>query len=299
MIKKGFGRKVNSYDKRKKYLKDKIATKLLKSEECREYLISILSAALGLSKEEIRNNLELVDSKVSRNVKLKDNEVDIIFENAEGYFNVEINYCHGKEIGYKNKSYLCHLYLRSLKIGKNYHPKKIHQININNYDEYGEKEFLYTSMMMDKKYHKVRKGYDEVIIDINVDLLTEMNYNEIRNEKPDSLKRLLYVFINDNQEELDKIYWEDKVMKAVRNMLEELTEGYDDVLYYNKEELIRASQYSAGVEAGIEQGIARGIEQGIVQTAKKMLELNISNDIISQATGLTNEQIKKCNKKEL
>jgi predicted transposase/invertase (TIGR01784 family) len=50
-----------------------------------------------------------------------------------------------------------------------------------------------------------------------------------------------------------------------------------------------------GIEQGIQQGIQQGIEQGIQQekqeVARNLLRLGITLEIITQATGLTVEQV--------
>jgi len=52
-----------------------------------------------------------------------------------------------------------------------------------------------------------------------------------------------------------------------------------------------------GIKQGIKQGIGQGIEQGIKQekeqVAKKMLQQNITTDVIMQVTGLNRDQIEK------
>ena len=54
--------------------------------------------------------------------------------------------------------------------------------------------------------------------------------------------------------------------------------------------------YKAGVIDGISQGISQGIEQGAkqkaIETAQNLLAMNLSLDIIAQATGLSVETLK-------
>jgi predicted transposase/invertase (TIGR01784 family) len=47
-----------------------------------------------------------------------------------------------------------------------------------------------------------------------------------------------------------------------------------------------------GIEKGIEQGIERGIEQGIQQTALRLLKLGLDTQTISEATGLSEQEIR-------
>ena len=46
-----------------------------------------------------------------------------------------------------------------------------------------------------------------------------------------------------------------------------------------------------GIEQGIEQGIEKGIEHGVVETAKNLKKLGASLDKISEATGLSIDEL--------
>ena len=48
-----------------------------------------------------------------------------------------------------------------------------------------------------------------------------------------------------------------------------------------------------GQEKGMQKGEAIGMQKGILSTAKKMKEIGVSSDIISNATGLSIEDIEK------
>lgn len=48
-----------------------------------------------------------------------------------------------------------------------------------------------------------------------------------------------------------------------------------------------------GREEGLEKGLEKGREEGKIETATNMLKLQLDIDIITQATGLTREEILK------
>ncbi|HFI0376408.1 TPA: hypothetical protein ACGOXV_000281 [Streptococcus suis] len=54
-------------------------------------------------------------------------------------------------------------------------------------------------------------------------------------------------------------------------------------------------RYDEGVEDGFEQGVEKGIEQGIdaekIDTLKRMLKANLSDEMITIATEFTVEQV--------
>lgn len=74
--------------KEKIFIKDVFITKLLKAEECREYLVSIISAVLQIDKNYVANNLKLLDTEVNQNIHNKDQEVDLLVENKEMVVNI-------------------------------------------------------------------------------------------------------------------------------------------------------------------------------------------------------------------
>ena len=83
-------------------------------------------------------------------------------------------------------------------------------------------------------------------------------------------------------------------MACVRRV-EELREDPDFVRYYDYEESHKQdleASYDTGLERGIEQGLEQGSKQKELEIAKKLLSQNISVEVISEATGLTVEEIR-------
>ena len=118
------------------------------------------------------------------------------FSRPLAYYNVEINYSHNPITDFKNMCYICELFLRQLKskTPKVYSKiKKVLQININGYDRFSQGKFIYTSHISEDALHQIRNDCLK-IVDINLDYLAEMNYNNLEKYESDSLERLLYVF---------------------------------------------------------------------------------------------------------
>ena len=84
--------------------------------------------------------------------------------------------------------------IRQTNKGKKYHHlKKIHQINIDNYDLFKKGKFIYHSYLMEETLHLKRDDLVEVI-DINLDFLSEIMYTLKKLVKMD-LRWLLYLFV--------------------------------------------------------------------------------------------------------
>lgn len=226
--------------KEKVYLKDNIAGIIFNSPECTEYVASVISSAIGVDKEIVRDNLVLSSPRVNENINTQYSMVDAIYENNTSIINIEINYNKSRNLQNKNLKYVCNLILKQTKPGKRINLKPIYQININNFDIFGDNEFLSRSYIMNEKNHMVRDKSIS-IIDINLDYLSKLSYNKIKEEPRDSLEYLLYIFVNDNKKELERLYLEDEVMENVQEKLYTLTEALDSLLYYDPEELRKRS----------------------------------------------------------
>ena len=278
--------------KEKKYLRDKIVNIILTDESCREYVESIISAALNIPLEIVKDNLILETNRINYNTNLKYNYVDAIYENNTSIINIEINYNNSKSVRIKNMRYVCHLLLKEAN-KKHQDIKPIYQININNYDIFNKNRFIYKSIIMESEIHKVRYDYLS-IIDINVDILSNMNYNEIKEDK-ESLEYLLYIFVNDNNKELDRLYLNNKIMENVREKLSVLSEDFMEGLYYDREELLNEASFEEGMERGMKEGLEKGLEEGKAkktkEIAKNLLKLNMSIKDIITATNLSKEEI--------
>jgi predicted transposase/invertase (TIGR01784 family) len=101
----------------------------------------------------------------------------------------------------------------------------------------------------------------------------------------------------------DKIYDVDEIVKIVMENDDVSDALYNAVMDRNLEMLKKRKAYEDGIEVGVKQGIEQGIEKGIekgkeqgskekqIEMAKKMLEENMSIEIIMKITGLTKEEI--------
>jgi len=272
-----------------RFLRDDVAGIILTDNSLHEYLERIVSSALNIDLELVKDNLVLKSSRINTNINVKYSEVDAIYESDDIIINIEVNFSKQLTTNTKNMRYVCHLVLEQIPIGKRkeYNLKPIYQININYYDIFNAGKFIYRSYIMEETLHQIRDNFF-TIIDISMDFLANIDYNKIIKEAPDSLERLLYIFVCDNKDKLDSVYVGDEIMEKVRNKLSALTENFMEGLYYDREEYINQVSY--------EEGKTAGIEENKIKIAQNLLKENISIDIISKTTGLTIEEIKKLKK---
>ena len=273
--------------KKPNYLKDKYAKKILKEEDCKEYVASIIASVLDLPKDYVIENLKLLNDEININENLKEQEADAIFNLDERIVNIEINYNNSIKLQTKNTSYIAQLYLTQIKPGENYPKiKPIIQINLNNYDLFDQNEFIYRSVVMDTKHHMIRNK-DIEIYDINIDLLSKIDYNEIEKLNEEDLRWLLYIFVCRSKRLRRKVYGESEMMKKVNNKLDKYQTVLKDFLYYNQEEID-----NAGFEELGRQKMAK-------ETALNLLQMKLLNkEQIAKATGLSLNQIEKLKKEK-
>lgn len=270
-----------------KFLKDEVSTIIFNDLELQDYVINIISKSTGLEIDFVRDNLVLDNNRINTNSEIKFSEVDAIYHNDYMYFNIEINTNKSRITDSKNFRYVCHLILKQVPPGNKEKYKKVWQININDYDYFGLGEFIYQSNIIEEKYHINRNDF-MTIIDINLAYLRNIDYNLIKRERENSLKKLLYIFVCDNKKQREELYRGDKIMEKVNKKLEFLTDKFGN-LYYDKEAYKDAVNYELGTNDGIEIGA----KNKSIEIAKKMLAEKMSIETISRITNLTIEEINK------
>ena len=225
-----------------KLLKDIVVKKLFTSgtEASKEFLFRIISAVTDIKIKDLENDFELIHSEPSVNNNIINSELDLVGETSEDFINIEFNYQNKGDKNNilrdkKNFSYLCQLYLRNIKHKKDYEKiKRIWQIQLDDFDYFSKGKFIYTSEIREINYNMPR-GNDLRIIDINLDYLNKLSYTNIN--KRDILEKSLYIFVCNDEDKLNELYEDDEIMKEIKNEINSFDEAFDNLLYYNKEEL--------------------------------------------------------------
>ena len=227
-------------------LTDKFAKILFNTKIGQEYLTKLISLIIGTPVELLSQNFIPLNAHISVHPDIVNSEADLVYENGDIFVNLEINFRDSLKLNKKNQVYLHQLILRQVSSDKDYtNIKKVYQINLNGYDEFKRNEFIYRSKVIEEKYNIER--YDNLeIIDINLYKLYEMDYNLVM-KGTDELKKMLYLFVCDNNDLLVRLYEGDKFMEKVLKESNRLKVNIDDLLLYDKEE-IKQDIYEAGVK---------------------------------------------------
>ena len=266
-------------------LNDKIVKKIFTSDEelGKKVILRILSDILKIPVKKLDNDFEIVYPEIGLNKYNINSEADLVYKNKKAYFSFEFNYNNYQSLVNKNFSYVCLLYVKDIKNKEDYsNIKEVYSINIDGFDYYGYDEFIYESEMRERKIG-IPLGIKIKYYNINLAYLKKMGYNDIIKEK-DFIKRLMYMFVCNDEEFLDKLYEGDEMMNAFRKKVNDVLENIDVLMYYDRDKLLRDGAYDDGKE--------EGIKENKIEIAKNMLEEKMDLKIISKLTGLPKEEIK-------
>lgn len=227
-------------------LTDKFAKILFNTKVGQKYLTKLISLIIDTPVELLGQSFIPLNPHISVHPDVVSSEADLVYENGDIFVNLEINFHDSLKLNNKIQVYLHQLILRQVSSDKDYtNIKKVFQINLNGYDEFKRNEFIYRSKVIEEKYNIER--YDNLeIIDINLYKLYEMDYNLVM-EGTDELKKMLYLFVCDDNDLLVRLYEGDRFMKKVLKEANRLKVNIDDLLLYDKEE-IKRDVYEAGVK---------------------------------------------------
>ena len=278
------------------FINDRAAKLLIPDKKLREYVCLIISKLLKLNYNYVKNNLELVHNGVNENQNIKGRDTDALFKNDYSVINFEFNNEYQSEYIAKNNMYVFHLCLRQLKPGEKENKiKPVYQINVNNYDIYKKGEFIYKTQLCETTYHCVRDN-NLVIYDINMDFLKKLSYNEIDGMPSDSLEKLFLVFYNREDINYEQFYNGNPLMERVVKRLEEMWKDFDDMLYYDAEELRKQvdDRLRKERDAEIEKEVTNKVTEVI---ALKMIKDGLSKQQVINYCQITEEEYETLKRK--
>ena len=286
------------------FINDRAAKLLITDKKLREYVCLIISKLLKLNYNYVKNNLELVHNGVNENQNIKGRDTDTLFKNDYSVINFEFNNEYQSEYIAKNNMYVFHLYLRQLKPGEKENKiKPVYQINVNNYDIYKKGEFIYKTQLCETTYHCVRDN-NLVIYDINMDFLKKLSYNEIDGMPSDSLEKLFLVFYNREDINYEQFYNGNPLMERVVKRLEEMWKDFDDMLYYDAEELRKQvddrlrKERDAEIEKEVTQKVTSEVTNKVTEViALKMIKDGLSKQQVINYCQITEEEYETLKRK--
>ena len=149
------------------------------------------------------------------------------------------------------------------------------QINIDNFDVYGEGKFVYKEEIL-KKYRN-KENFILTIYHINVSLLRKMSYDDIRKLNRDSLEYLSLICITNNK----KVFTSDKMMLRIVKELDAMQKNYDELIYYDPKKFHEAEMKELA------------IEQNNLAIAKELIKNGASKELILKSIDIYEEDYNK------
>ena len=252
-----------------------------------EFILKIKIDKLEIKKTEL----------LSGNVNIKDKRVDAIVHTGNKKIEIEINSQNKNYLHTRSTAYICNIYQSNASVGDTYNEDTdIIQVNLTwglgrNNDE------MKIYKIMNEKGELYVKNF--IIYEINMDYYDKIWYS--KNE--DEIKKNQYMIMLDLDKKELKSMPKDKIVDKYITNVTIVNNDPEFQKYMSEEEDKKKIQNSLlseakeeGISQGIEQGYTSGIDDGIKQTAKSMLNKNMSIEDISDITGLSIEEINKLTK---
>jgi len=252
-----------------------------------EFLIDFLNALLNIKIKEIKIqhevDLERLDTlekggRLDLQAKLNDGVIVNIELQVENKHNIE-----GRTTFYSAK-------VISMETERGTDYKDINQvvmINILDYEMFGFEDYISeTAIVLDKhREYEVLKGIKWIFIELP-------KFRRKHPDMNDKVNQWLAIIDDYDKEAIAMAEKKNKTIKRAKVELEYLT-GDEEVkrlaFLREKWEMDRVSD----INYATEQGELKGRKEEQKEIAKKLLEKNISIDIIIETTGLTEEEIEK------
>ena len=112
-------------------------------------------------------------------------------------------------------------------------------------------------------------------------------------------EKLLLIFNEEDDEVLNMLSEGDEIMKEYIKDSKNASEEEEIIGLYDKElndDMLKRMEIKENREEAFNEGIQEGIQEGICETAKNMLQRNLSFDLISECTSLSLDKLKELKK---
>ena len=257
------------------FIRDKFAKAIFANPVNSDYVIKYILALEQKENIEILS-YEVLYPEINTFKNLKDRVTDAygVLNTSEGLvlLNTEFNCNYTNESFLKNIVYICHMLLKYADVSSGKVYTKCIQININNFDVYGEGKFVYKEEIFPK--YRDKENVMLTRYNINVALLRKMSYDDIRKLNRDGLEYLSLICITNNK----KAFIGDKMMLRIVKELDAMQKNYDELIYYDPKKFHEAEMKEIA------------IEKSNLAIAKKLIEKGSTKDFVIEITDITENQ---------
>ena len=256
------------------FIRDKFAKAIFANPVNSDYVIKYILALEQKDNIEILS-YEVLYPEINTFKNLKDRVTDAygVLNTSEGLvlLNTEFNCNYTNESFLKNLVYICHMLLKYADVSSGKVYTKCIQININNFDVYGEGKFVYKEEIFPK--YRDKENVMLTRYNINVALLRKMSYDDIRKLNRDGLEYLSLICITNNK----KAFIGDKMMLRIVKELDAMQKNYDELIYYDPKKFHEAEMKELA------------IEQNNLAIAKECIKKKLSKQLTLEITKITEQ----------
>lgn len=243
----------------------------------------------------MKTKIELIEihspEKIKENIYAKGQRLDVLVKADNKLINIEVNSGYYEALHRKSFGYIGGKYSEEVKVGESYLDMgDIIQINF--------------TWELPKKY-PILGEYPSIDVKTGIQFVDNFNIYEYHMDKIKELwysgdKEYEFLAIFDfDKEELKKVESGDKYMTEFKKKVESLNNNARYKEFLSAEEDMRKTNNTfkeIGRREGIEIGKSEGVEERNIEIARNLLKENVDMEIISKATGLALEEIKKLEK---
>ena len=247
------------------------------------YLIALL---LNQDYNEVFENTTLIKPTIDEEKTDKSRKtVDYLCRIDGVLVNVEMNKNKTRTNLERNLDYMFRLHGGGMKIGDNDHYESFIQININNFTFEGKTEVLDEYMIVN--LNNIDEIYTNKVHIFNIYLpnIRKKDYNKL-----EDYEKLLLVFNEEDDEILDMLSEGDDIMKDYINDSKNASEK-DEVKGMYDKELNDEMLKKAEIRKNREEAYNEGIIENKKETALKMIQDNLTLDVVAKYTGLSLEEL--------
>ena len=229
--------------------------------------------------------------RIKENIYAKGQRLDVLIKADDKLINIEVNSGYYEALHRKSFGYAGSKYGEEVKVGESYFDMNdVIQINF--------------TWGLPKK-HPVLGEYPPIDTNTGIKFVDNFNIYEYNMDKIKELwysgdKEYEFLAIFDfDKEELKKVGSGDKYMTEFKKKVESLNNNARYKEFLSAEEDMRKTNNTfkeIGRREGIEIGKSEGVEERNIEIARNLLKENVDMEIISKATGLALEEIKKLEK---
>lgn len=275
-------------------LNDRVFKSLLSDPNCRGFLIELIHGITHIPKEYMEENLRIENVEHTINhVNEKRKISDMIVSFRGNMINLEMNQYYYEGIVEKNLSYAMKIQSDHILIGSSYAElNKTILINFDNYEKYGD-ELIIKFQLRDEKGRIETKNFESY--HINLEKVKRMYYNRVELSK---LEKEILLLSEENIKTLEEISKGESYMEEAKDKLVHLTEDSQFIGLYDGEKMKEWEnntrlEYAKkqGRESGLKEGYESGLKEGQIRIAKKLKDMGMDIKDISDATGLSIEDI--------